>query len=365
MKTLFIFGAGASKPGGAPLMADFLDRADALYRKREIVRYSDNALAFHAVFNAISELGGIYAKAHLDLDNIETLFGTIEMAQVISRFGPKRVEDIAALRQSIVTVIVQTLESSLRFPVQEGQLHAPYPYDELVKTLRGFKTEYGSLTIQNFSFITFNYDVGLDYALNRYFGGLNYCLSDNSSDSQHYRYLKLHGSTNWGFCDSCKKVIPIDFDDVNSNGGYDEETKYIQFEMSSHLGFKQHCDKPLGGSPVIIPPTWNKTDYHGNLAQVWKTAADELASAENIFLIGYSLPKTDLFFRYLFALGTESTTRLKRFWVFNPNPDLEENFRDLLSRNAQTRFQYFKADEGQFEYAIAPIIAALNEDFGR
>ena len=32
MKTVFIFGAGASKKAGAPLMSDFLDRASDLYR---------------------------------------------------------------------------------------------------------------------------------------------------------------------------------------------------------------------------------------------------------------------------------------------------------------------------------------------
>ena len=55
---------------------------------------------------------------------------------------------------------------------------------------------------------------------------------------------------------------------------------------------------------MIVPPTWNKTEYHSNLSHVWHEAAVELGSARNIYVFGYSLPETDSFFRYLFALGT-------------------------------------------------------------
>jgi hypothetical protein len=37
---------------------------------------------------------------------------------------------------------------------------------------------------------------------------------------------------------------------------------------------------------------------------VWRTAAQHLSEAEHIFIIGYSLPETDQFFRYLYGLGT-------------------------------------------------------------
>src|SRR6185503_8125266 len=65
MKTVFILGAGASKRAGGPLMADFLDKAESLLLRNEGV----NREAFQDVFDARSELQGIYAKSFLDLDN--------------------------------------------------------------------------------------------------------------------------------------------------------------------------------------------------------------------------------------------------------------------------------------------------------
>src|SRR4030042_5044469 len=113
--------------------------------------------------------------------------------------------------------------------------------------------------------------------------------------------------------------------------------------IRSMLSTKKHCDnKVLNSTPVIIPPTWNKTVYHEQLGNIWKRAAYELSKAENIFIIGYSLPETDSFFRYLYALGSESATRIKRFWVFNPDTDghVERRFKDLVGRGIENRFLY-------------------------
>jgi hypothetical protein len=57
------------------------------------------------------------------------------------------------------------------------------------------------------------------------------------------------------------------------------------------------------------------------LEAVWRRACKELEQAENIFIIGYSLPETDSFFRYLFALGTQGRTQIKRLWVVDPDPN--------------------------------------------
>ena len=106
--------------------------------------------------------------------------------------------------------------------------------------------------------------------------------------------------------------------------------------------------------PVLVPPTWNKTEHHSALSSVWNRAARELGEAENIFVIGYSLPLSDAFFRYLYALGAVGEATLKRFWVFNPDNSGEvgDRFVKLLGPGARERFDYY---EKTFEQAI-PII---------
>jgi hypothetical protein len=105
--------------------------------------------------------------------------------------------------------------------------------------------------------------------------------------------------------------------------------------------------------PVLVPPTWNKADSHRALESVWSLAAHELSEAENIFVIGYSMPETDSFFRHLYALGTVGKAMLRRFWVFNPNPSVESRFRVLLGPEAEYRFDFNRAGNNTFTDAIA------------
>jgi hypothetical protein len=65
-----------------------------------------------------------------------------------------------------------------------------------------------------------------------------------------------------------------------------------------------------------------------------------LQDASVIVVSGYSLPETDHFFRYLFALGTMGQTRLKRFFVLDPKmEDVSPRYKNLLGPLAKQRFQ--------------------------
>ena len=73
---------------------------------------------------------------------------------------------------------------------------------------------------------------------------------------------------------------------------------------------------------------------------VWERAAAELRQAESIFVIGYSLPETDGFFKMLYALGTVGVP-LQRFWLFDPDESgaVEKRFRGMLGSGALPRFR--------------------------
>jgi len=92
---------------------------------------------------------------------------------------------------------------------------------------------------------------------------------------------------------------------------------------------------------VIGPPSWNKADSHNSIGSVWERAAKELAEAHSIYVVGYSLPETDAFFRNLYALGSVGDVPLRRFWVFNPDPSREQVFLRLLGPGARSRFRFF------------------------
>lgn len=94
---------------------------------------------------------------------------------------------------------------------------------------------------------------------------------------------------------------------------------------------------------AAAPPT-NATRVSQGLAVFWRAAG-------NTGLTGYSLPESDAFFRYLFALGTIGESPLRRVWVFNPDdsPELQGGFRALFGPGAEQRFEFLPKN---FDQAI-------------
>ncbi len=330
---------------GAPLMVDFLDRAYDLLRVKT-QGIIETKKEFEDVFNAISELQGVHSKAFLDLDNIEIVFGAIEMALLLRRLGTRDEDSIKKLRSSLITVIYKTLEFSIKFPARDRRIYPPKPYDGFMTTLTGVMKDQPSQDPHQFSFITFNYDLCLDFALHHSSKAFDYCL-ESSNNPNGSPLLKLHGSINWGLSED-NKILPFHIRDARFDLLFDEE--YVFYNLGSNLNKMTSDGKPRKGPPVIVPPTWNKNSYHGQLSNVWSKAAYELASAQNIFVIGYSLPETDSFFRYLYALGSESSVRLRNFVVINKDTSghVESRFRRLIGKGIESRFKYIAKtfDEG-------------------
>src|SRR5678816_3333968 len=136
-----------------------------------------------------------------DRENIEAVFGAIEMAGLLEKLADRDAASIATLREHLITLIVQTIEATSRFPVREGVAQPADPYGQFVHVVKSLsKTSNRRMT---FSFVTFNYDLTLDHALT--FHGLtpNYGLPPNQV-VDGWLLLKLHGSINWGVCPECK-----------------------------------------------------------------------------------------------------------------------------------------------------------------
>ena len=82
-ETVYILGAGASRHMNAPLMTDFIDRIEAVYEEfGSKVSIRD----FERVIKLVhSDLPQLAARSVVDLGNIESVFGLVEMAKLIGR----------------------------------------------------------------------------------------------------------------------------------------------------------------------------------------------------------------------------------------------------------------------------------------
>jgi hypothetical protein len=324
---VFILGAGASAEAGAPLMANFLERAETLLPKQE----------FAPLFEEIAALGTLHSKSNLDIDNIEFVFATFEMAALIGKMPYGRRTDPNHVIAQLKRLIVLTLERSVQFPRDASGGRPTTAYNSFVEFLTGLPgARSGTCPASIFSF---NYDLAVDFALRHHSLEPDYCL-DGNRQSHQIPLLKLHGSINWAKCaDESVAAWPVaeylarrfmvDLPGTTATT--------FSLTMGSEQGTYNGWPAPPT-EPFIVPPTWTKSTRHRELSHVWRRAAIELEDAEFIVVIGYSCPESDAFFRYLYALGTSSLHRLKRFVVIDPSQDVADRFRNMLGQDVARRF---------------------------
>jgi len=338
-EVVFILGAGASASSGAPLMNNFLDVARNIMLRGESDIYEQD---FKRVFDAIGALQAVHSKAKLDLTNLESIFTTFEMASLLGKLpGTSSDNDISEIVISLKKVIVHTLEKTVLFPLSSnGTLLPTTDYKGFAQLL---------LHIQNSvhppnrtSVITFNYDIALDLALLQARKQVDYCTDTAPKNDQNaVKVLKLHGSLHWARKKHQNGIAIASIAD-HLNGFRDPLSSYakttpvvISRELSSL------CNEEVDASPVIIPPTWDKSSYYNFIQPVWRAAANCLSRASQIYVIGYSLPDTDYFFRLLYALGTVGTHPLQHFGVYDIDESrVEDRFRSVLGDGAIQRFEY-------------------------
>lgn len=330
-KLLILLGAGASKLTGTPLMEDFLDRVHDIA--------AGQGAHFETVIDLVADLEILHSRSAVSLRNIESVFNIVEMAQLVGHLPGPTVTDAAEAAAAMRQVVGETLEKTCRFPIQDGAMSAPKPYDAFANYLRNRNANGRHISV---AIITFNYDVALDFALMQSGVPYYYGIADEQ-DSRGLPLLKLHGSLNWGLCD-CGAVRVVTLGEMISTLRLNLATRmspYMTFPVSQFLGKFEHCPGTALGGPAIVPPSWNKTQHWHSFTSVWKRAAEEVTNAENILVAGYSMPPTDSFFRDLFALGLASRTRVKRFIVANPDKTLADRFRGLLGPTIREVFEFW------------------------
>jgi hypothetical protein len=365
-RNVFILGAGFSAHAGAPLIRNFLDKSRELMDNPSSDLESFERERFGDVFLFRREMAQAREKVMIDLDNIEELFGLVEMSQ---RLG----DDTRKTRNSTVYMIAKTLELATR-PPGKGRSHVRFdvkpefmegltsansggPFQQSAGYAPSFYSGdiydyFASLATGRFddperrparrnTFITFNYDLILDHALRRLHLQPDYALDPSLTRTfelpdahQECALLKLHGSSNWGICGNCLNEVLI------LQGKVSDSPKEFQ---SWRCG---KCSQE-GFLPLLIPPSWDKSEYQAIMTRVWAEAVAELKSAARICIIGYSMPQTDLFFKYLLTLALSQNHGLYKLLVVDKAapPDaasageaaatsggLEDRYRELLDR---------------------------------
>jgi NAD-dependent SIR2 family protein deacetylase len=287
---VYLFGAGASAPYGAPTMNGFLREAFAPWSVIPPERTShDEDLLL--VAKAIDKQYGIdLAKAQRGGDHFS--YGAavaLEKINLEELLAMADETNNSELRHRLERVIYKTLERSVekamlsRDPTRE--------YETLVKQL--------VVSRNKVCLISFNYDWMLDRALVDahnttrvswtyalpFDAGIENFPSYRNVDYPMVYLLKLHGSVNWVQCVKCKNLRLYYFT------CYDDAFRTSWPECQSCRG--------TNINPVLVAPTPLK-NIPDAMNPAWDKAAKCLREARSLTVIGYSFPAFDRKARDLF-----------------------------------------------------------------
>lgn len=138
-------------------------------------------------------------------------------------------------------------------------------------------------------------------------GGLGLVTYNNEKINHFPPILKLHGSANW-FWSGLSPSDTIYVDDFSS-------------DSTMRKGLK----------PYIIPPVMDKNIFYNHIAihSLWADAHRFIENADEIYIIGFSFPPTDLSVKFLFQsalrfISTDAKKASKPISIYVINADMPD-----------------------------------------
>lgn len=308
-RVVYLLGAGFSAPLGLPVMSNFISMSKDMYFQ-DAERYD----YFRDVFDTIKDIS--YAKHFFktDLNNIEEILSILEMrTQLVG--GTDEGEDADAggdeEEDKFQKYIIDVIENFTP-PIDPPET----PRVQLV---------FGTGLWKLYGFFVANlHRLELRRDENR--RGIHYDGRVINEPDRHY------------------SVITLNYDLVLELAGQEIQDRFGEmqsFERQPDFDRLEERVTPLAkihGSVddgTIIPPTWNKGLAEEKIVTAWKLAYELLREANYIRIIGYSLPKSDSYIKYLLRAAlpeSKSVSHVKQLDVlcYDPDGSVKERYDEFI-----------------------------------
>ncbi|MEW6218925.1 MAG: hypothetical protein AB1634_05235 [Thermodesulfobacteriota bacterium] len=359
-RTAIVLGAGCSRNLGVPLLAGFMDR---VFDKLD----PDDC---RIITDFLEHIRKSAAYARTDLLNIEEIYGLADMAlslESLGRAGAKVRRTVATLNKAIYEVAQPAgAEFIMDLRLQQAATSAPIIMRESAAESDQFENlgnrhtnllaylclaahrDRGEKGGDIFPlFIQFNWDVALERALAC---GKNGDLFSWYGSQEPHDYTKCprvtrpHGGIHWrygrkrrarrrGFNAApnedlkaafCAKKLPF----------RDKDGIFLWAEGRLFFSANGTRSPDLLPYMAIVPPTWKKFLDDSPLAYQWAVIKHDLQEIRRLVFIGYSLPRTDVYFRHFIALALAEAKYIPKVYVWNPAASrrgpVRESYLDLF-----------------------------------
>lgn len=342
---VFILGAGFSVDAGLPTMKTFIPamRHAVSWAEQENLPDLRDDIVQSLLFRKLSTSAAYRCK--VDPSNIEDIFslfdgGSTRLKDNFSRYSMQkaiaatlesRMADYRQHKKLIKVVFHDYLETSFSQKYLDLPSNSTDSKKQKIIPLyvacaalfaNSFAVKNSSTVQPKNTIITFNYDTLLEESLEEISVPYNLGILDTDISIEHnssnlickksltgLSILKLHGSMNWAL-----SYQP--HEDFQNRGSSDKTYPHIRIYNTATDLFRD--DAHLYDQLILEPPTWNKGASGPILQLLWNKSIDALRTATRIFIVGYSIPETDMHFKYLMASGLSDNISLEEIIIANP-----------------------------------------------
>ncbi len=305
--TVYILGAGFSKYANLPLINNFYFRSKDIFSE---LTDDKTKGAFQDIFDFYKKYSHVKSYMNTDLQNIEELLSIIEMNSFLSYQKMNMIKNSYLL---YLKTVIEKCTPDLNHNKNPNNSVNSYEdlYSKFISLVFGINFNFdqkGKKFLErdkknNNGIISLNYDLLLEKILQ--------IIND-------YKFNEIR-NTNQPFLDFYYGL------DENNYSRLENYGKKISLKYAKIHGSINFHKKDNNNIPLIIPPTWNKTSEK-EMKPVWQLAYELLKNSEEIVFIGYSLPETDLYVKYLLINGINDCFNLKKITIVCPD-DENENIR--------------------------------------
>ena len=301
---VFLMGAGASKACGLPLTNELLPTVlPSLKTKSLRKRVTEFAKYLYPYFKSS---WGNYPNLEELLSLMDVYVEFSSKIKSSHKFEPDEVEQ---LKNDLLGAITASLS-------------------DLTEKINIERTQFfhlGKILRPGDAVVTFNWDLLVEKALTEIGQDWNYELKEGAIS-----LLKPHGSIDWFDADSAsikKRLTSAVIEDIG------KLRVFRKFRMP-------RLASPI--TPIIVPPLVNKKWKYLEFNRIWRSTWRALRTANEIHVIGFSLPPEDLHVRFVIrsAVRINEQTRSGPLIVTVVNPDKEVYLR--FGRLVETPVRYFE-----------------------
>jgi len=265
MQTVYIFGAGASYPEGAPLISNFIEKSFEMLENDPSEEIQNTWKFLRDYFGKDPKTSQEARDQFPTIDEIVTIVD-YAISNNISFSAYHTTSKLVDIKRGLVNLISATITKC----INSNRVHLQF-----AKELYKKKSQ--------INIISLNYDTLLDESIRECYKSsekevINYGFNSSLTSHPKFNLLKIHGSLNWALCPFCQNIRTYK-------------------NPVAHLLYREYDKCPICSGaysePVLITPTLLKSYNIQRLNNVWLAASEALSKAERIVFIGYSLALSD------------------------------------------------------------------------